>query len=169
MIGALCRLAERPIAEGERRAAFFIAATVVVATAALLVIPGGGSLFSPATTTLDLPRAAEQPPSAQRGAPEEAAARFLQGYLPFLYGRRAAKSIRAATPQLVERLVRSRVRVPLAARKRRPRLEAIGAPRLAAGRALVRARVGDGTVSYTLALALMRSSGRWLVRSVGAE
>jgi hypothetical protein len=170
VIGALRRLAERPIAEGERRAAFLLAAAVVIATAALLLIGGGGSLPSPATTvTSGLPRATDSPPSVQRRAPEAAAVRFLDTYLPFLYGRGGAKSIRAATPQLVARIVRSRVRVPPAARTRRPRLEAIGAHSLAGGRVLVRARVGDGAVSYTLTLALLRSSGRWLVRSVGAE
>jgi hypothetical protein len=169
MIGALRQLAERPIAEGERRAAFFIAAAIVLAAATLLLIGGGGSLPSPTTPSTPAVPAAGPPPTAQRSEPEAAAVRFLGGYLPFLYGQGAAKSIRGATPQLVERLVRSRVRVPPAARSRRPRLEAIGVARLANNGALVRARVGDGTVSYTLALAVVRRSGRWLVRSVGAE
>lgn len=169
MIGALRQLAERPIAEGERRAAFLIAATIVLAAATLLLI-GGGSLPSSATpSTPAAPSAAGPPPTAQRSEPEAAAVRFLDGYLPFLYGQGAAKSIRSATPQLVERLVRSRVRVPPAARSRRPRLEAIGGPSGEDGRALVKARVGDGAVSYTLALAVVQRSGRWLVRSVGAE
>ena len=170
MIGALRQLAERPIAEGERRAAFLIAAAIVVAAATLLLIGGGGSLPSP--TTPSTPAAAPAtgpPPAAQRSAPQAAAVRFLGGYLPFLYGQGKARSIRAATPQLVERLVRSRVRVPPAARSRRPRLEAIGGPSGEDGRALVKARVGDGAVSYTLALALVRRSGRWLVHSVGAD
>jgi hypothetical protein len=169
VIGALRQLADRPIAEGERRAAFFIAAAIVLAAATLLLI-GGSSLPSPTTpSTPAAPPAAGPPPTAQRSEPEAAAVRFLGGYLPFLYGQGAAKSIRAATPQLVERLVRSRVRVPPAARSRRPRLEAIGGPSHTGSRALVKARVGDGAVSYTLALAVVRRSGRWLVRSVGAE
>jgi hypothetical protein len=170
VIGALRQLAERPIAEGERRAAFLIAAAIVLAAATLMLIPGGGSLPSPTPpSTSAVPSAAGPPPTAQWSEPEAAAVRFLGGYLPFLYGQGAAKSIRAATPQLVERLVRSRVRVPPAARTRRPRLEAIGGPSGAGRRALVKARVGDGTVSYTLALALLRRSGRWLVHSVGVE
>lgn len=170
MIGAVRQLAERPIAAGERRPAFFIAAAIVLAAATLLLIPGGGSLSSPtAPPTPAVSPPAGPPPTAQRSEPEAAAVRFLGGYLPFLYGQGAAKSIRAATPQLVERLVRSRVRVPPAARGHHPRLEAIGGPSRAGGRALVRARVGDGAVSYTLALALVRRSGRWLVHSVGAE
>jgi hypothetical protein len=48
-------------------------------------------------------------------------------------------------------------------------IEAIGDPSGAGRRALVRARVGDGAVSYTLALALVRRSGRWLVDAVGGE
>lgn len=170
MIGALRQLAERPIAEDERRAAFLIAAAIVLAAATLLLIGGGGSLPSPTTTsTPATPPAAGPPPTAQRSAPEAAAVHFLGGYLPFLYGQGKARSIRAATPQLVERLVRSRVRVPPAARTRDPRLEAIGGLSGAGRRALVRARVGDRAVSYTLALAVVRRSGRWLVQSVGAE
>ena len=207
MIGALRQLAERPIAEGERRAAFFIAAAIVLAAATLLN-GEGDSLPSPATSsTPTVPPAGGPPPTAQRSEPEAAAVRFLDGYLPFLYGQGAAKSIRAAMPQLVERLVRSRVRVAPAARSRCPRLEAIGGPSHAGSRALVKARcskkspaaeayddvksaapdspesyftrlcrpaflkarVGDGAVSYTLALTVVQRSGRWLVRSVGGE
>lgn len=169
MIGSLRQLAARPIAESERRAAFAIAAAVVVVAAFGLLLGGGGSLPSPATTaTPDLARIAS-PPVARRSEPEAAAVRFLEDYLPFLYGRDGAGPIRAATPRLAARLVRSRVRVPPAARSRRPRLEAIGARDLAGSRALVRARVGDGVVSYTVALALARSEDRWLVVSVGAE
>jgi hypothetical protein len=170
VIGALRQLAERPIAEGERRAAFFIAAAVVLAAATLMLIGGSGSLPSATTPpTPAVPPAAAPPPTAQRSEPEAAAVRFLGGYLPFLYGQGAAKSIRAAMPQLVERLVHSRVRVPPAARSRQPRLEAIGGPGRGGSRALVKARVGDGAISYTLALSLVRTSGRWFVRSVGAE
>lgn len=170
MIGSLRQLAARPIAESERRAAFAIAAAVVVVAAFGLLLGGGGSLHSPATTATPDPTRLSSPPSAaRRSEPEVAAVRFLEDYLPFLYGRGAAGSIRAATPRLAERLVRSRVRVPPAARSRRPRLEAIGARDLAGSRALVRARVGDGVVSYTVVLALARSEDRWLVVSVGAE
>lgn len=170
MIGALRQLAERPIADGERRAAFSIAAAIVLAAATLLLIGGGGSLPSSTTpSTPAAPPAAGPPPTAQRSEPEATAVRFLGGYLPFLYGQGAAKSIRAATPKLLERLVRSRVRVPPAARSRRPRLEAIGGSGHDGSRALVKARVGDGAISYTLALAVVQRSGRWLVRSVGAE
>ncbi|MGD9734226.1 MAG: hypothetical protein AB7V58_01265 [Solirubrobacterales bacterium] len=169
MIGSLRQLAARPIAESERRAAFAIAAAVVAIAAFGLLLSGGGSLPSPATTaTPDLARIAS-PPAGRRSASEAAAVRFLEDYLPFLYGRGGAGSIRAAVPRLAERLVRSRVRVPPAARSRRPRLEAIGARDLAGSRALVRARVGDGVVSYTIALALARFEDRWLVVSVGAE
>lgn len=169
MIGSLRQLAARPIAESERRAAFAIAAAVVVVAAFGLLLGGGGSLPSPATTTPDPTRLSSPPAAVRRSEPEAAAVRFLEDYLPFLYGRGGAGPIRAATPRLAERLVRSRVRVPPAARSRRPRLEAIGARDLAGSRALVRARVGDGVVSYTIALALARSEGRWLVVSVGAE
>jgi hypothetical protein len=170
LTGAVRQLAERPIAEGERRAAFLMAAALVLAAAILLLLGGGGSLPSPsAPSTPAVPPAAGPPPTTERSAPQAAAVRFLGGYLPFLYGKGGARSIRAATPQLVERLVRSRVRVPPAARTRDPRLEAIGGPSGAGHRALVNARVGDDTVSYTLALALLRRSGRWLVHSVGAE
>jgi hypothetical protein len=169
VIGSLRQLAARPIAEGERRAAFAIAAAVVVVAAFGLLLGGGGSLPSPDTTaTPNLARIAS-PPVVRRSAPEAAAVRFLEDYLPFLYGRGGAGAIRAATPRLAGRLVRSRVRVPPAARSRRPRLEAIGARDLAGNRALARARVGDGVVSYTIALALARSEDRWLVVSVGAE
>lgn len=171
MIGSLRQLAARPIAESERRAAFAIAAAVVVVAAFGLLLGGGGSLPSPATTTTtpDPTRLSSPPAAVRRSEPEAAAVRFLEGYLPFLYGRGGAGPIRAATPRLAERLVRSRVRVPPAARSRRPRLVAIGARDLAGNRALVRARVGDGVVSYTIALALARSEDRWLVVSVGAE
>lgn len=170
MIRSLRQLAARPIAESERRAAFAIAASVVLVAAAGLLAAGGGSLPSAATSTAPDPTSSSSPSrAARRSAPEEAAVRFLEGYLPFLYGQRGPRSIRAATPRLAERLVRSRMRVPPAARARRPRLEALGVRGLAGSRALVRARVGDGVVSYTIALALSRFEDRWLVVSVGAE
>jgi hypothetical protein len=168
VIRFLRQLAARPIAEGERRAAFAIAAAIVVVAAFGLMIGGGGSLPAPATTTPDPTRTAS-PPAVGQSAPEAAAVRFLEGYLPFLYGQAGSSSIRAATSRLTERLARSRVRVPPAARTRRPRLEAIGVRGVAGSRALVRARVGDGVVSYTIALALSRLENRWLVVSVGAE
>jgi hypothetical protein len=169
VIGSLRQLAARPIAESERRAAFAIAAAIVLIAAFGLLVGGGGSLPAPATTATPDPARLSSPPPARRSAPEAATVRFLEGYLPFLYGQRGPSSIRIATPRLAERLVRSRVRVPPAAHARRPRLEAIGAAGIAGSRALVRARVGDGVVSYTIALALARRGDRWLVVSVGAE
>lgn len=170
MIRHLRQLAARPIAESERRAAFAIAAAVVLVAAVGLLASGGDSLPSPATSAAPDPARLSSPPSvSRRSAPEAAAIRFLEGYLPFLYGQRGPRSIRVATPRLAERLVRSRVRVPPAARARRPRLEAIGVRGLAGSRALVGARVGDGVVSYTIALALSRLEDGWLVVSLGAE
>lgn len=173
MIERLRRLAGRPIAERERRGAFAIAAAVLLAAAALLLLAGDGSLTAPPPALREPPGPpASQPPPAPaappRGAPEAAAARFLRGYLPFLYGRGGAAAIGAASPRLIERLVRSRVRVSPAARERRPRIVAIGAHRLGPGRVALTARIGDGGVAeYPIALTLARRSGRWLVVSVG--
>lgn len=173
MIEALRQLAEHPIAERERRAAFALAAAILLAAAALLLLSAGGSIQpAPAPTTASQGRAASPAPplpAPSRGA-EAAATRFLHGYLPFLYGRGGARGIRGAAPRLLGRLIGTRLRVPPAARERRPRVEALRVHRIAAGRAALTAQIADGDLAgYPIELVLARRAGRWLVVAVGVE
>jgi hypothetical protein len=101
---------------------------------------------------------------------EPAARRFLRGYLPFLYGRGPARAIEPATAELRARLVRSRVRVPPAARRRYPRVVAFQVRAAGGGRFAVSARVEDGgAVRYPVVLVVARRGGRWRVVEAGGH
>jgi hypothetical protein len=99
---------------------------------------------------------------------ERTARHFLGAYLPFLYGRGPASAIEPTTAQLRGRLVRSRVRVPPAARHRYPRVVGLRPRPAGGGRFAVSARIEDGgTARYPIELVVTRRGGRW--RVVGAR
>ena len=182
MIDRLRELADRPIADRDRRRLFLACAAALLGAAALLLLAG-----APGPTPLPSspPSAAERPayanPARTAGGPSRsprrstraaasAARGFLRGYLPFLYGQGPARAIDEASPRLVERLARSRVRVPPAARQRQPRVVELRTDRLGSARAAVTATVDDGGVSrYPIELTVARRRGRWLVAAVGAD
>jgi hypothetical protein len=75
-----------------------------------------------------------------------------------------------ASPHLVGRLARSRVRIPPAAHRRHPRVVELRSDRVGSDRAAVTATVDDGGVSrYPIELTIARRRGRWLVAAVGAD
>jgi hypothetical protein len=95
------------------------------------------------------------------------AARFLAGYLPFLYGRGSARSIDAVTPGLRRQLSRMRGLVTPVERQRHPRVVSLTAVAQSPPAILATALVADGGVT-TYALRIMLSGGRdgWLVSRV---
>ena len=100
-------------------------------------------------------------------AAKSVAARFLAGYLPFLYGRGSARSIDAVTPDMRLQLSRMRALVTPVERQRHPRVVSLSVVGQAAAGALVTALVADGGLT-TYALRIMLSGGRggWIVNSV---
>ena len=95
------------------------------------------------------------------------AARFLAGYLPFLYGRGSARSIEAVTPGLRLQLSRMRGLVTPVERQRHPRVVWLTAVTQSPAAILATALVADGGVT-TFALRIMLSAGRggWVVSGV---
>jgi len=176
VIGWLRALADRPIAEHERRLAFALAAAIIVAAAGVLVLTRAGSAPPaprPATPIAPARPAAPPPagPAAPGSPPEPAAAPpgatqdarvFLRGYLAYLYGHAPAHEIRGARPRLVRRLERERPRVSPATRQRHPRIIEIAARRIAGGRVAATASIADGGVArYAITVTLQRHRGRW--------
>jgi hypothetical protein len=100
-------------------------------------------------------------------AARRAAARFLAGYLSFLYGSGSARSIDAVTPDLRRQLSRTRGLVTPVERQRHPHVVSLTAVGQAPAALLATALVADGGVT-TYALRIMLTAGRdgWLVRSV---
>lgn len=177
MIDRLRELAERPIAEGERPRLFALAVAILVAVAIVLIALGPstsdkGPPSAPPATAPSAPPAAPAPtaPTPPPAPAERSARRFLTGYLRFVYGRGRAAEIDAAAPALRRRLARSRVRVPPAARRRRPRVVGLETESLPSGAVAVTAEVADGGVArYPVHLTLRRSGGGWAVVEVGID
>ena len=113
------------------------------------------------------PPAALEASSADVTRAKQAARRFLAGYLPYAYGRRAAGRIAHASPQLRRRLASERPRVPPAERRRRPRLLLLQADSVGRSRAGMRAQVADGARRYTVPLELERTAAGWVVTELG--
>ena len=97
----------------------------------------------------------------------DTAARFLAGYLPFLYGRGSARSINAVTPDLRVQLSRVPGLVTPVERRRDPRVVSLAVVGQAPDVVLATALVADGGVT-TYALRIMLRPGRdgWLVSGV---
>lgn len=187
MIEGLRALLDRPISDGERRRLFALAAAIVVAATALMLLIGdhGRQAAPPERTQPSPPSTSAPPPEPQPAAgvegtaapaaalppePRRVARRFLSGYLAFIYGRGPAGAIEGGDPGLVARLVRSRVRVPPAARRREPRVVELRAPRDDRQRLQVTALIDDGGVAqYPISLTLVRRGGRWLVTGMASD
>ena len=100
-------------------------------------------------------------------AARRVAGRFLAGYLPFLYGRGPARSIRAVTPGVRRLLIRVRGLVTPVERHRHPRVVSITAVGQAPAAVLATALVADGGVTaYSVRIVLRSRRDGWLVSSV---
>ena len=96
------------------------------------------------------------------------AIRFLQGYLPFVYGRGSAGFVPAAAPALRRRLTRQAAVVTPAERRRHPRVLSLVVAGQAPGAALATALIADGGItSYALRITLKEGRSGWLVSAVG--
>jgi hypothetical protein len=124
-------------------------------------------------TPAGAPRHEGEARSAPAIAPREAyaaaaAARaFLEGYLPYSYGRADAERIRAASIQLLRELEASPPRVPASVTHARPQLVSVRAEAATGGSDIdVVAIVEDGRRRYRIPLAVRNARGRWLVTAV---
>jgi hypothetical protein len=105
--------------------------------------------------------------AAELGRARNAAARFLAGYLSFIYGRGSARSVGAIAPALRLQLIRARAQVTPVERRRRPRVVAVTAAGRAPGVVLATALVADGGVAtYALRITLRRDRSGWLASAV---
>jgi hypothetical protein len=179
VIDRLRELLDRPIADSERPRLFWLAAATLVAVAIVLIAFGPSTSdkappSAPPATAPSAPLAAPAPtaptPPPIPSVVERSARRFLAGYLRFIYGRAEAGEIEAAAPALRRRLARTRLRVPPATRRRRPRVLELEAQRLPSGAVAIRAEVADGGVAhYPVHLKVRRVGGRWTVVEAGSD
>jgi len=184
VIDWLRALADRPIAEHERRLAFALAAAIILAAAGVLVLTRTGSPPPAPRSAAPItePRPAAPPPAAPAapinpagpaGAPAGATQGtrvFLGGYLAYLYGHTPAREIRGAAPRLLRKLEREHPRVSPATRQRHPRILEIIARQIAGGRVAATASIADGGVAhYAITVTLQRHRGRWQVTDVGGD
>lgn len=184
MIDWLRALADRPIAEHERRLAFAFTAAIILAAAGVLVLTRTGSRPpAPRSAAPITPARPAAPPPAAPAAPgnppkpaavppgaTHGARVFLGDYLTYLYGHAPAREIRGATPSLLRKLEREHPRVSPATRQRHPRIIEITARRSAAGRVAATASIADGGVAhYAITVTLQRHRGRWQVTDVGGD
>ena len=88
---------------------------------------------------------------------------FVESYVAFSYGRARLGAIRSADPALVRTFAGQQARVPLAQRRRDPRVVALRVGGFSPGVARATAVVGDGEVRYPLVFFLDRRAGGWLV------
>ena len=122
------------------------------------------------------PRRTQRTPTARAARPispgglvaaRRVAGRFLAGYLPFLYGRGPARSIRAVTPGVRRLLIRVRGLVTPVERHRHPRVVSLTAVGQAPAAVLATALVADGGVTaYSVRIVLRSRRDGWLVDSV---
>jgi hypothetical protein len=195
MIDALRLFMHRPLRDRDRTRLFMLAVLVMGAAAAAFALldrpePARAPAahppptVRPARTPAAAPAATATPVARERPSEEghppapvarprvqaakRAARRFLAGYLPYSYGQRRARRIRAATPALKRRLARERPRVPPRERARRARVMLVQAAGVGARRAGIVALVADGARSYSVALELVRARAGWRVTRVGS-
>ena len=106
-------------------------------------------------------------PPPGSGAAEAAARAFLNGYLPWLYGRAPLRTITDATSGLLADLKTHPPRVPPAMQSLRPKVAAIAMQRRGRGwQALP--NINDENETYELVLTVTPTHRRWLVSTVGS-
>jgi len=124
-------------------------------------------------TPASAPRHERETRNAPAIAPREAhaaaaAARaFLEGYLPYSYGRADAERIRAAAIPVLRELEASPPRVPASVAPARPQLVSVRAEAATGSSDIdVVAEVEDGWRRYRIPLAVRNTASRWLVTAV---
>jgi hypothetical protein len=138
---------------------------------------GPATPASRAPSTMPTPDSATRPEEEPRNAPAvapgdaraaAAAARaFLEGYLPYSYGRAHAERIRAAAAPLLRELEAAPPRVPASVARARPRLVSVRAAAATGGSDIdVVAVVNDGRRRYRIPLAVQGRGRRWVVTAV---
>ena len=96
-----------------------------------------------------------------------AARTFLEGYLPYSYGRAQARRIRAAATSLLRELEASPPRVPASVARTRPQLISVRAEAVTGGSNVdVVAVVEDGRRRYHIPLAVRDTGRRWIVTAI---
>jgi len=173
----LTRLRDRPIAEGERRAAMGAVVVLLAASALLLALtrpdgqPPRNAERSP--SPLERAGAVHAPPSEAGAVPlTPAVARttrlFLSGYLGYLYGHIPASQIKGAAAPLLHSLENHPPRVSPSAQADEARLLSLRSTPAPSGLAGVSAVVNDGgPVNYPIGLLLVSHDGRLLVTELG--
>ena len=100
-------------------------------------------------------------------AAKRVAARFLAGYLPFLYGRGSARSIEAVTPGFRRALSRLGAVVTPVERQRHPHSVSLTTVAQSPAAVLATALVADGGVTtYAVRIRLRVGRDGWMVNSV---
>lgn len=98
------------------------------------------------------------------------ARRFLAGYLPYVYGRAPARSVRAVLPTVATALRRYRPRVTPAQRRRHPQLRALALHPQTTASIQATATIADGGVApYVLTFTLERQGRHWLVSDLASD
>jgi hypothetical protein len=93
--------------------------------------------------------------------------RFLQAYLPWLYGHASLRAVKDAAPGLLASLKSHPPRVPPTLQSLQPKIVAIAMQRHGSGwQALP--NITDGRDTFELVLTITRAHGRWLVSNVSS-
>jgi hypothetical protein len=133
------------------------------------VSPAPSSTPTPARATRREGEARNAPAVVPREARAAAAAAraFLEGYLPYSYGRTQAQRIRAAAIRLLRELEASPPRVPGSVARARPQLVSVHAEAATGGSDVdVVAVIDDGVRRYRIPLAVRDTGRRWVVNAV---
>ncbi len=108
--------------------------------------------------------------SADQRAATGAARDFLRGYLPYLYGRARAQTVRPVSPTVARTLRASRGRVTPAQRRRTPRATELTVTGQTSRSAIASTTVADGgPAPYHLSFTLERRGRTWLVSALGND
>lgn len=130
----------------------------------------GRSASSRGTTfrsTVGVQRRAAPVSAAELARVRVVAGRFLESYLPFVYGRASAVSVSELTPALRRQLLPKRAWPTPVERRRHPRVVSLEVAGKAPGVVVATALVEDGGITiYPLRITLRRGRAGWLVSSV---
>jgi hypothetical protein len=133
------------------------------------VPPPAGPGRTPPTRTARTPsaRGSRRISPGRLLAARRVAARFLAGYLPYLYGRGSARSIDGVTPGLRLELARTPATVTPVERHRHPRAVSISLVGQASAAIVATGLVADGGITtYAVRIMLRASREGWLVSGV---
>lgn len=148
---------------------------VVLLVVASAVAPSRHPAHRPASPAAVPTRARRTPtvggsrPSSPGGlvGARRVAARFLAGYVPFVYGRGSARSIEAVTPAVRRQLSRMWGLVTPVERQRHPRVVSLTAVAQSPAAIQETALVTDGGVAtYALRIMLRAGPNGWMVSSL---